>query len=175
MQETTDGVSGGKQVFSLNIRTCLVSTYFLCAVGSAQAPLQPVSWAASIAKNDLKQGTRTTLDVKADIQDGWHVYGLNQAADGPTPLYIAIDENDIAQSAGAVSATKPMKQRDASFGIETETYTHSLVLHLPVQVKQHAPSGDQSVSVSVRFQSCNDRICLPPKTVRLAAPIVVLP
>jgi hypothetical protein len=159
-----------------NIRVYSALMCFLCAVGSAQAPIQPVSWsAAASTKGNLKQGDRATLDVKADIQDGWHVYGFNQAAEGPTPFHIAVEENDIVQSAGAVSGTKPVKQRDASFGLDTETYTHSLVLHLPVQVKQHATAGNQSVPVSVRFQSSNDRICLPPKTVHLVVPIEVLP
>jgi DsbC/DsbD-like thiol-disulfide interchange protein len=159
-----------------NIRVYLVLTFILCAVGPAQAPLQPVSWTASASvESDLKRGSRTTLDVKAEIQDGWHVYGLHQAADGPTPLHIAVDENEVVQNSGVINGTRPLKQRDASFGVETETYTHSLVLHLPVQVKQHAAAGNQSVPVSVRFQSCNDRICLPPKTVHLAVPIAVLP
>ena len=107
-------------------------------------------------RGSLKEGDRVSLEVKADIQDGWHVYGFNQAADGPTPLHIAVEESDIVQSAGAVSGTKPTKQRDASFGLDTETYAHSIVLHLPVQVRPNAKTGNQSVSVSVRFQSCND-------------------
>jgi hypothetical protein len=148
----------------------------IVAVGSAQAPVQPVNWPVSASvKGNLKQGGRATLDVKADIQDGWHVYGLNQAADGPTPLHIAVEENDIVQSGGAVSGTKPVKQRDASFGFDTEIFTHSFVLHLPVQARQHMTAGNQSVPVSIRLQSCNDRICLPPKTVYLVVPIEVLP
>jgi DsbC/DsbD-like thiol-disulfide interchange protein len=127
------------------------------------------------AKGSLKEGDRVSLEVKADIQDGWHVYGFNQAADGPTPLHIAVEESDIVQSAGAISGTKPTKQRDASFGLDTETYTHSLVLDLPVQVRSNAKTGNQSVPVSVPFQSCNDHICLPPKTVHLVAPIEVVP
>jgi hypothetical protein len=157
-------------------QVCLAAAYFLCAASYAQAPPQPVTWSVSASANgDLKHGSRTMLDVKADIRDSWHVYGLSQAPEGPTPLHIAVDENDVVQSVGAISGTKPVKQRDASFGLDTETYTHSLILHLPVQVKPHATAGEQLVSVSVRFQSCNDRICLPPKTLHLTVPIKVLP
>jgi len=154
----------------------MMAAWFLFAVGYAQAPVQPVSWSAlASAGSDLKQGSRMTLDVKADIQDGWHVYGMNQAPEGPTPLHIAVDDNDIVQSAGAIFGTKSIKQRDASFGLDTETYTGSFVLHLPVQVKPQAATSSQSVPVSIRFQSCNDRICLPPKTVHLAVPVKILP
>jgi len=158
------------------VRFRLASIGILCTVSFAQAPVQPVTWSTSTsAKGELKRGSRVTLDLSADIQEGWHVYGLNQAPGGPTPLHVAVDENDIVQSGGALSSTKPVKQHDRAFDLDTETYTHSFVLHLPVEVKQHAIIGNRSVPVSVRLQACNDRVCLPPKTVRLAVPVEVLP
>jgi DsbC/DsbD-like thiol-disulfide interchange protein len=159
-----------------HVRFGLVAIGILCAASFAQSPIQPVTWSASAStKGELKQGGRVTLDLSADIQDGWHVYGMNQLPDGPTPMHIAVDENDAAQSDGAISGTKPVRQHDASFGLDTETYTHSLVLHVPVQLKQDAAAGNRSVPISVRFQACNDRICLPPKTVHLAVPLKAVP
>jgi hypothetical protein len=163
-------------MFLAPVRFWLVVMGILCTASFAQSSIQPVTWSASTStKGELKQGSRVTLDLSADIQDGWHVYGMNQASDGPTSMHIAVDENDTAQSGGAISGTKPVRQHDVSFGLDTETYTRSFVLHVPVQLKQQAPAGNRSVPISVRFQACNDRICLPPKTVHLAVPIEVLP
>jgi hypothetical protein len=36
-------------------------------------------------------------------------------------------------------------------------------------------SAPQVIPVSVRFQTCSDRECQPPRTVHLAVPIDVLP
>jgi Disulphide bond corrector protein DsbC len=154
----------------------LASIGVFCVASFAQAPVQPVTWStAASTKGELKESSRFTLDLSAEIQEGWHVYALNQAPSGPTPLHISLDENGTVQSAGVISGTKPIKQHDAAFGLDTETFTQSFVLHLPVQVKEHVIPGNYSAPVSVRFQSCNDRICLPPKTVHLTVPIQVLP
>jgi len=37
-----------------------------------------------------------------------------------------------------------------------------------------APPGLQKLLVEARYQSCNDRLCLPPKTVKLEASVEVL-
>jgi hypothetical protein len=44
---------------------------------------------------------------------------------------------------------------------------------LPLQLAAHAAGGSQQIPVSVRFQTCNDRICQPPKTVHLSAAVSV--
>jgi hypothetical protein len=114
------------------------------------------------------------IEVTAAIDEGWHVYGLEQSPGGPTPLRATLDENEVVQAAGAPSGSPPTKQHDSSFNLETETYTRSFVLRLPAQVKPHAAAGKQLAPVSVRFQACNDRICLPPRTVHLSAPVEIV-
>jgi DsbC/DsbD-like thiol-disulfide interchange protein len=148
----------------------------LCAAVIAQGPIQPVQWAVSVAtKAPIEAGAKTTFDLTADIQEGWHVYGLVQPSGGPTPLHVALEDNEAVQAAGAVSGTAPTRKHDPSFDLETQVYTRSFILHVPVQVKQHPAAGEQSVSVSVRFQACSDRICLPPRTVHVSAPIEIRP
>jgi hypothetical protein len=102
------------------------------------------------------------------------VYALTQPAGGPIPLRIAIDENSVAQVAGNISGTKPVKSRDTSFQLETQFYQGAFILHVPAEVK-HPAAGSQLIPLSVRFQACNDRVCLPPKTIHLSVPVVVLP
>jgi hypothetical protein len=48
-------------------------------------------------------------------------------------------------------------------------------VHVPVQVSQQAAAGRQLIPVSIRFQTCSDRECQPPKTIHLSVPIEVLP
>lgn len=148
----------------------------LCVVAVAQGPIQPVQWTGSIAsKRPVNSGSKATVEVAADIQDGWHIYGLNQGSGGPTPLHVALDANDTLQAAGAVRGTAPVKKHDTSFDIDTEVYTHSFTLQIPAQVTQHLPAGKRDVSVSVRFQACSDRVCLPPRTVHVPVAIEIKP
>jgi DsbC/DsbD-like thiol-disulfide interchange protein len=148
----------------------------LSAIANAQAPIQPVQWTGSIAtKAPIGPGRKATIVIAADIQDGWHVYGLDQVSGGPTALHVALDANEVVQAGGAIKGTAPVKRHDSSFDLETQVYTHSFTLDVPVQVKQHPAAGKQSLSVSIHFQACSDRICLPPRTVHVAVPIEISP
>lgn len=115
------------------------------------------------------------MEISGEIQDGWHVYALTQPAGGPTPMRITVDDNQFALAAGEPSGTAPHKKHDRSFGLETQFYTHSFIVRLPVRVKEQPVAGRQVVPLSVRFQSCSDRECLPPTTVRLSVAVDVLP
>ncbi|WP_158791966.1 protein-disulfide reductase DsbD domain-containing protein [Granulicella sp. L60] len=158
------------------IKLGLFPALFLCGMCLAQGPIQPVQWSSAASpKGPLKPGNKIAIELSAEIQDGWHVYGFTQVAEGPTPLRVSLDENGTAQAVGPATGSAPVKKHDASFNLDTEGYSHLFSIHLPVQVKQQASKGDQSIPVSVRFQACNDRICLPPRTVHLTVPVEVLP
>jgi hypothetical protein len=160
----------------LRIPFGLVLGLSLCGAGFAQVPPQPVQWAGSaIPKTPVKQGSRIEIDLSAEVQEGWHVYGLTQAPGGPTPLRVTLDENGVVQIVGVKSATAPVKKHDPSFDLETEFYPQSFSLQIQTQVKQQPVAGKQSIPVSVRFQACNDQTCLPPRTVHLSVPIEILP
>jgi hypothetical protein len=158
------------------IKLGLFPGLLLCGVGVAQGPIQPVQWSSAASpKGPVRPGSKIAIELSAEIQDGWHVYGLTQVSGGPTPLRVSLDENGTAQIAGAASGTASVKKHDSSFDLDTEVYIHLFSIHFPLQVKQHASAGDQSVPVSVRFQACNDRTCLPPRTVHLPVPVEVAP
>jgi hypothetical protein len=153
----------------------LLSLY-LCGFSSAQVPNQTVQWAASaISTAAVKHGSNATLEVSAHVQEGWHVYALTQPPGGPTALRITVDENEVAQIAGAPSGTTPQKKHDPSFDLDTQFYTHAFALHLPLHVAQGPTAGRQIIPVSVRFQTCSDRECLPPTTVHLSVTLDVRP
>jgi len=150
--------------------------YFACAAAAAQTSVQPVSWSVSASgRTAARPNEGLMLDLDARVDEGWHVYGLRQVDGGPTPLRITVDPNGALQPAGAPSGTAPTKTRDRSFNLDTEVYLHSFNLRVPVQVKPQSAAGSQEVAVSVRFQACNDRVCLPPRTVHLTVPVQIAP
>lgn len=150
--------------------------YFCILTAAAQGPVQPVQWSGSAKpETSLKRGSKVAIELFAEVQGGWHVYGLSQASGGPTPLRVTIDENDGIRSLGSVSGTTPVRKHDPSLDLETEFYTGSFVLHLPAQVTDHPVAGKQVISVAVRFQACSDRTCLPPRTVHVSVPIEIVP
>jgi DsbC/DsbD-like thiol-disulfide interchange protein len=143
----------------------------LSCVAAAQGAVQPVSWSISASPGaSAKPGNRLTLDLTAHIDDGWHVYAFNQAEAGPTPLRITADTNGIVQLAGAPTGTSPIRKHDSSFDLDTEIFNHLVTLHVPVVVKPSAAGGSEEIALNVRYQACNDHVCLPPRTVHLTVP-----
>jgi DsbC/DsbD-like thiol-disulfide interchange protein len=146
--------------------------YLVSAVAAAQTPVQPVSWSAR-AEVDAKPGSHMIVSLSAQVEEGWHVYGLNQVEGGPTPLRITMDPNGIVQPAGTPSGTPPVKKHDVSFDLDTEVFARPFTLRVPVQVKPHTAVGSQDIAFNVRFQACNDHVCLPPRTVHLTVPVQI--
>lgn len=118
-------------------------------------------------------GKRVTLVLHAAIKPGWHVYALNQAPNGPTPLVIALEANDWAVGAGRPGASRPVVGHDPAFGLDTPFYVQPFEVSVPVRLKAGLASGAYAIPVSVRFQTCSGQTCQPPRTVHLTAPVTI--
>ena len=138
------------------------------------APADPVSWKVQNAPVAVvKPGGRFNVKLQAAVQEGWHLYSLKPMAEGPLPTRIWIAEGQLFSLAGAVQAPEPQVIQDATFGMEVELYEGEAVFALPVKVAPSAAPGMQKLVVSASYQSCNNKICLPPKTVKVEVPITI--
>jgi hypothetical protein len=167
-----------KPMIGRPIQLALLVAPWIFAIAGADSPDIPdaVHWSASVkSATTITRGSTAMLDLSGDVQDGWHVYALEQHSGGPTPLRITLDANTIVAAAGPPSATAAEKVQDTHFGFETQLYTHPFVVHLPVRVGRELAAGRRLIPVSVRFQACSDRECLLPRTVHLSVPIDLSP
>lgn len=133
----------------------------------------PVSLSMTVSPTSVPSGGKGTARITAGIEGGWYMYSISQGAGGPIPTRIALGDGPFKM--GGVSGPKPKVKMDANFGINTESYSGSAVFTVPFTVVDGTPEGPQTLNASVRYQVCNDTVCLPPKTVRLTAAITVLP
>jgi len=140
----------------------------------AAAPADPVAWKLQdLSAAPIRAGGRFNLKLLATVQQGWHLYSLKPMAEGPIPTRIWIAEGQPFSLAGAVQSPEPQVVQDATFGMEVEVFEGDLQFTLPVRVAPGTPVGAQKVVVSASYQSCNNQICLPPKTVKVELPITV--
>jgi Disulphide bond corrector protein DsbC len=155
------------------IQFALLLSLVLCGLSFAQSPPVPtVEWSAAVIRPGAVQSdNRASLELSAQVLEGWHVYALTQPPGGPTALHVTIEQSDFAQVAGPPRGTKPRRRHDPSFDLETQIYTHSFALHVPLRILDGQVTGRREIEVDVHYQSCSDRECLPPRTVRLAVPI----
>lgn len=138
------------------------------------AAVETVSWtAAASPANPVAPASALKIALHAQVREGWHVYALKQLPGGPTPLRIAIEPNPVAAASGEPTGGPPVKVHDPSFDLDTPLYSGPFSVTLPVRVAAHAAPGPQHIPVSVRFQTCNGRICQPPKTIHLTAAVTI--
>lgn len=151
------------------------SALVLAGAAAAQPSLgaDTVSWSASAPSQGVKPGGRVKVTLRGVVQAGWHVYGLQQLPDGPTPLRVTVDAPDIAAADGQPIGSPATRLQDPSFNLETQYYEHDFTVTAPVRIGPHATAGQQKIPISVRFQTCNGKICQPPKTVRLSVPVTI--
>ena len=140
----------------------------------AAAPADPVAWKLqNPTAASVKPGARFTVKLLAAVQEGWHLYSLKPMTEGPIATRIWIAEGQPFLLAGAVRAPEPRVMQDPSFGMEVELYEGEAVFTLPVRVAPGTAPGAQKLVVSASYQSCNSKLCLPPKTVKVEVPITI--
>ncbi len=138
------------------------------------APADPVVWKLqNPPAAPVKAGARFNVKLLAAVEDGWHLYSLKPMAEGPIPTRIWIADGQPFSLAGTVQSPDPQVMLDATFGMEVELYEGEAVFTLPVKVAASAAPGAQKLVVSASYQSCNNKLCLPPKTVKVELPITV--
>ncbi|MGI8467247.1 MAG: cytochrome c biogenesis protein CcdA [Pyrinomonadaceae bacterium] len=141
--------------------------------GSLRAQ-NPVALSMTVRPAKAKAGDKLTAQISASIGGGWHMYSITQGAGGPVPTRITVDESGVFKAAGNARGSAPQREMDANFGIITETYSGSATFTVPVAVDAAAQAGAQTLSIGVRYQVCNDSVCLPPKTVKVSAPVEII-
>lgn len=136
----------------------------------AQAvPANPVVWSLAPGARAATT-TAATVQVRARIASGWHVYALTQQEGGPYPLRISAGDSSITIVHDGIVAPSAERQPTSPFGVPVEWYSGAVNIDVPVRLRASRASRD-SVQLLVRYQACSDALCLPPRTVRLATPI----
>ena len=132
------------------------------------APADPVAWKLqSAAAAPLKPGARFHVKLLATVQEGWHLYSLKPLADGPVATRIWIAGDQPFSLAGPVQAPDPQVMQDPTLGMEVELYEGETLFTLPVKSAPGVAPGAHNLVVSAAYQTCNDKLCLPPKTVKV--------
>src|SRR5688572_31677071 len=125
----------------------------------------------TVSPAGVPAGGKGTARINASIGGGWNMYSITQGGGGPIPTRISLGEGPFKM--GAVSGPRPKVKLDPNFGINTESYSGSAAFTVPFTVNADASAGASTLSAKVRYQVCNDTVCLPPKSVPLTAAVTI--
>ena len=130
---------------------------FASAIVSYSQIFEPVKWDFK-----LKITGKTTADViiKATIDEGWHLYGMNIPKDGPRPTSIVFEKVQNARLEAKVQGISKLKEvYDPNFDMKLNWYANEAIF---VQKISFDDASNISVKGYVEFMACNDESCLPP-------------
>ncbi len=147
---------------------------FLLSLLPLAAAEDPVQWALTLDSKSAAPGSHVLAKLTGTIEQGWHVYSMTTPPGGPNPTTAKIADNPAVASFRIYQA-KPERKLDPSFGIDTETFSGQYQLLIDIELAKSAAVGTADVTANVRYQSCNDRICLPPKKKAASASITIDP
>lgn len=148
----------------------LAALVFLPWTSFAQPPTSgeeaKVSTFLSVAK--LTPGASFRLAVVIDLSAPWHVNANAISAEDLIPTTVAL-QPPTPIAIGRITYP-PGERTKVGWADEPVTlYTGRAIIFVDGQVKTDAKPGPVRIEGSVRYQACNDRICIAPKTV----PVVV--
>jgi thiol:disulfide interchange protein DsbD len=150
---------------SIHLFTLSLFILFSAIFVSAQ---NPVSWSLESAASGKTLAANETFPAKlrAKIEGDWYLYAIEQPGVGPFPTRITVAENAPFQIEGKIKSSEPFTKFDPNFDIETKTFADTAEFDL--LLKASAETGAANLAINVRFQVCNDTVCLPPKTVKVS-------
>ena len=136
---------------------------------------EPAKWSllTEPASKEIKSGDKLKALLRADIDEGWHLYALEQPPGGPIATTIKITDGSQFEIAGKIDSPKPIVRRDPLFitadgkPLETKFFADTVTFSIPLKTLSQT-TGDK-VSLDVRFQLCNDTFCMPPRTFRVSS------
>jgi thiol:disulfide interchange protein len=137
----------------------------------AQGP-NNVQWSLALDPAAAAAGSKVLARLEGRIDPDWHVYSMTSA--GAIPTTIKLDANAAVEKVRVFQAP-PKKAYDPNFQLDTETYEGSAVFLLELQLKPGAAAGTSPISAEVRYQTCNDKVCIPPRRKTVSATLTIDP
>jgi len=120
----------------------------------------PVKWNYSAVKKADKEYAVT---ISASISPNWHIYSMNTPDGGPVATTFNFNRNPLITLAGKTQENgKPQTIFDDIFGVDVKYYSELVTFVQTIKLKSAVKTN---LSGTVKYMVCNDKMCLPPKTV----------
>jgi len=142
------------------------------AVAQVPSPKDVVTPAAFASYDPVARGKEFQIAVVMKIREGFHVNARKKSAE----YLIATDlKTDGATGFKTGDVTYPEGQLHTFTFSKTplNVYERTVVLKMPVAALPDAPTGVQHIALKLRYQACNNEVCLPPVTLPVDAVVNV--
>src|SRR5262249_39737982 len=120
----------------------------------------------------IAAGSRGEAVLTLTIQPTWHIN-----ANPPSPDYMIATEakltNATTIAAGAAIYPAPRRRKGEVATAPLAVLTGTARIRIPLTASALADSGARTMSGTLRFQACNDQVCLAPATIPFQVAVTV--
>ena len=137
---------------------------FNCFAASAQTQ-NPVSWTAAYKATSATEGE---IIITAKIDKNWHIYSQDATADGPVPTSFIFEKNKNYQLNGKAVEIGAHEIFDKTFDAKISSFSDKAEF---IQKIKFTGKPGFVIPFKLEYMSCNDMMCLPPKTIDLSVKV----
>lgn len=123
------------------------------------APAQILKGVDKWTFKSLTKGKQATLQLSADVIEGWHLYSQNIASGGPIPTTFTFKPSKNYKLKGKTGEPHADEYYDPQFDMKIKFFDKDVTFTQQIEVlsdKEFLLKGN------VEFMVCNDKQCLPP-------------
>ncbi len=132
---------------------------FLAAQGNNVLSVAPAE------RLKAKRNETATVKLRLQLREGYHVNSNTPSEDYLIPLKLTWSAEPLQVE--KVEFPKPAMEKYAFSEKPLSVFSGDFDVVTKFKVPANAPAGPALATGKLRFQACNDRMCLPPKTVEV--------
>ncbi len=126
-------------------------------------PQNPVNWQTTYSALSDTEGE---VIVTGTIEKGWHTYSIRPTEAGPIPTSFTFTPTKDYELVGAIKESDAHEEFVPAFDAKIFVFTGKAEFRQKIRRKSKAVA---TIPITVEYMTCNDMMCLPPKTVKLTA------
>jgi len=144
----------------------LLIAFLVFAVSGVFAQVEnPVKWSVGFKK---VSATEAVILLKANVEQGWHIYGLNVPNGGPISTSFTFTPGNGAKVNGKPAAKEPKTKYEDVFKMDVPYYNGEVIFQQKVKLANNKPTTVKGVAT---FMACDKERCLPPDEYEFAVTI----
>ena len=148
-----------------NISLTILMVVFSIVSATAQM-LEPVKWKSSAKMDNDSIGS---IEITANIEDGWHLYAMNIPEGGPKPTQITFETLENVELIGEITPSTPAHEfiDNTVFHMKLGQWDNSVTFTQKFRLVDSSVDG-YVITGNISFQACNDQTCTAPSKKKIS-------
>jgi len=138
---------------------------------AAQVPTTGVLSVGDLVKLNAKRGATAEYKLPLQLKTGYHVNSNTPADEYLIPLRLTWAEGPL--EAAEVVYPKPKSEKYEFSEKPLSVFDGEFSITTKFKVKTGTAPGPAQQAGKLRYQACNEKMCLPPKTIEVKLPVLV--